>query len=199
MDETTISQVTPPTMMGTSSGGGKKKFLLPVIVIVVLLALLFGGVTFFRSKQETIPTPTPFPTEEPTPTIEETPTPAVTTSPTKKPTATPTKKPTPTAESSSSATTNTKGLTVRVLNGSGITGRAADTADFLKSLGYAIGGTGNADADTYEKTTISIKASKADKLATLKADLATKYEIGTTSATLAESESSDAIVIVGKN
>ena len=197
MDETTISQLNPAGMMNQAPrGGSKKKILIPVIIIIILLALIFGGVTIFRSKSETIPAPTPFPTEEPTAAPAESPTPQISPTPTKK-TAAPTKK--PVSDATSSASVNTKGLIVRVLNGSGITGRASDTADYLKGLGYAIGGTGNADTDTNEQTTISIKASKSDLLNTLKADLLVKYQIGTTSAALSSSESFDALVVVGKN
>lgn len=192
MDETTISQVAPQGMVSPQSRGGKQRFIIPILILVLLGALFAGG-KFLSSKGETIPTPTPFPTPQETPTP--TPTPVV--SPTPTPKATPTKKPTPTKEATSSA--NTKGLIVRVLNGSGVTGRAASLAEYLEGLGYGIGGTGNADNSDYDKGTITIKSSKENLLTTLKTDVATKYSVGTTSATLASTESYDALVIIGKN
>lgn len=194
MDETTISQVNPQGMLSSSSpGSGWKKFILPVVAVLIVLGLIVGGVNFFASRNEPIPAPSPFPT--PLPTAIPTPTPEALPTPTSKPKATPTKK--PTTEATSSATAS-KGLSLRVLNGSGLTGRAGAAADFLKELGYAITSTGNADNFDYDKATITIKKDKEAKLATLKTDLATKYSVGTTSATLAASESYDALVIVGK-
>ena len=197
MDEATISQVVPGVNFGTppqASSSGPKKFILPILAVLILLGIIGGGAKYLQSRSEQIPNPTPFPTAEPT--VVSTPTPEVSATPTSKPKTTPTKKPTPTKEASPSATS--KGLIVRVLNGSGIAGRAAGLADYLKGLGYEIGGTGNADKDDYEKSTITIKKDKESLLATLKSDLSTKYEVGTTSATLASSSDYDAEVIIGK-
>lgn len=194
MDEATISQVAPQTSFtgpNHPSPPGPKKIILPVLIVLILLGIIAGGTALLRSRGETIPTPTPFPTSPPT----ETPTPTVEETPTPKAKTTPTKKPTPTKEASPSAS---KGLTVRVLNGSGIAGRAAGLADYLKGLGYEIRGTGNADSEDYDKTTITIKKDKETLLVGLKSDIATKYEVGTTSATLTASESHDALVIIGK-
>lgn len=193
MDETTISQVNPqPTFAPQAGGGGGKKILLPIIIVIVVLAIIFGAGKFLGSRGQAIPEPTPFPTQQPT----ATPTPTLETSPSPTPKATPTKKPTPAATSSA---VTSKGLSVRVLNGSGIAGRAASTADYLKGLGYDIASTGNADKSDYENTTITIKSSKQSFLAELKSDLAKKYQIGTTSATLSATDSADAEVILGKN
>lgn len=188
MDETPISQLSPQTSFGPSPSAGKKKFLLPVVVILVLLGAIFGGANYLRSRNENIPTPTPFPTQAPT----ATPTPTV--EPTATPKATPTKKPTPTKEATSSA--KSKGLSVRVLNGSGKTGAAADLVAYLEGLGYESGGVGNTDSS--DTTTISIKSSKSSLLSALKADVATKYQVGTTDATLSATLSYDALVIIGK-
>ena len=202
MDDTTISQVSPAAM-GSPKGSGAKKIIIPLIIVLVLLGAIFGGAKYLQSRQDAIPTPTPFPTpqptEIPTPTIEATPSASPTTAarvtPTKKPTPTPTKV---ASSSASSSTTSTKGLTVRVLNGSGVAGKASTAADFLKGLGYEITGTGNADNFDYEQTTISIKSTKSSLLPTLKSDLSTKYSVGTTSAALSSSETADAVVIIGK-
>lgn len=116
-------------------------------------------------------------------------------SPTITPTGSPTKI-TPGPSEKPTPTVKPKGISVRVLNGSGVTGVAGKVADFLKSLGYAIAGTGNAPNYNYATTEISTK--KSQTLSTLQADLAGKYEVGSASATLSATESADAVVIVGK-
>lgn len=197
MDETTISQVNPQASFVASpqpSSLGPKKFILPIIIVLILLGVIGGGAKLLQSRGENIPTPTPFPTAEPT--QSPTPTAEVSSTPTSKPKATPTKKPTPTKEATSSATS--KGLIVRVLNGSGIAGRAANLIEYLEGLGYESGGTGNADNPDYEKTTITIKKIKESLLPTLKSDVVTKYQVGSTSADLSSTESYDAVVIIGK-
>lgn len=166
------------------------KKILWAFLVVLVLAILVGGVSFlrFRGGKEVEPTPTP------TPLIESTPTPFPTSgltptpSPKPKATPTPTTKPTPTVKP--------KGVSIRILNGSGVVGAAGKAADFLKSLGYEIVGMGNAENYNFEKTEISARGSQA--LLQLQTDLATKYEIGSTSAQLSATESADAVVIVGK-
>lgn len=169
-------------------GGAGKKILL-FLIVLLLLGGVVGGFIFLRgqagkSEEEAItPTPTEFPT--PTPTPQTSPTPTGKPTPTEKPTPTPTKKP-------------TKGITIRVLNGSGVAGAAREAADYLAGLGYEIAGTGNATSYDLDKTGIEIKKVKESFLAQLKIDLATKYSLGTTSATLSTTDSADAVVTVGK-
>lgn len=195
MDEGMISQVSPISIgPATPSAPGPKRFLLPIIIVLVLLGAIFAGAKYLQSRNEAIPAPTPLPTQAPT----ETPTPTI--EPTATPKATPTKKPTPTpTKTATSSATTSKGLIVRVLNGTTTSGLAAALIEYLVGLGYDSGGTGNADRQDYDKATITIKASKESLLSTLKTDVATKYSIGTTSATLASTESYDALVIIGKN
>lgn len=165
------------------SGKGKKFLLL--LIFIILIGAAIGGFNLVKSKQTTTEeeiTPIPTPTEEVTPSL--TPT-EVSPTPTSKPTATPTKKP-------------TKNLTIKVLNGSGVTGAAKLASDFLTGLGYEITSVGNADSQDFENTTIQIKQDKQSLLDQLKIDLSTKYTIGTTSADLSTASSSDVIVIIGK-
>lgn len=177
----------------TRRGGQGKKILL---VLIILFLVVGGGIFIFArgrggESEEIAPTPTPTETPasnaaSPTPTPEVSPTPTGKPTPTAKPSPTPTKK-------------ATKGLSLRVLNGSGVTGAAKDAADYLSGLGYEIVGTGNAnDIGSFETTTIEIKKDKESLLAQLKIDLQTKYALGTTSATLSATESADAIITVGK-
>ncbi|MBI2622044.1 LytR C-terminal domain-containing protein [Candidatus Microgenomates bacterium] len=169
--------------------GGSKKFFWFVLVLLLAGAIIGGFVLIGGQQKEEEIAPTPTPTEQPSPT----PTPETSPTPTKKVTPSPTEKlsPTPTKKP-------TKGLSVKVLNGSGVTGAAKEASDYLSGLGYEIAGTGNASTTDFENTTIDIKSAKESLLPQLKIDLQTKYTIGTTSATLSASESADAVVTVGK-
>lgn len=168
--------------------GGAKTFVW-LLILVLLIAAVVGGVIFVKGQggKEEEEAITPTPTETPTPTPS--PTPTATPTPTKKPTTTPT--PTPTKKA-------TKGLSIRVLNGSGITGAAKEASEYLSSLGYEIAGVGNAATQDFENTVLEIKKSKESLLAQLKIDLQTKYTLGTASATLSETDSADAVVTIGK-
>lgn len=174
-----------PEPINRGSGQGKK-----ILIISAILVLVLAGVGGFflikgQTSEEVAPTPTPTETPSPTPTSATTPT------PTKKLTPTPVASPSPTKKV-------TKNITIRVLNGRGTAGTAKEAADYLTSLGYDVVGTGNAASFDFESTTIEIKKSKESLLAQLKIDLQTKYTIGTSSATLAETDSADAVVTVGK-
>ncbi|MBI2430757.1 MAG: LytR C-terminal domain-containing protein [Candidatus Levybacteria bacterium] len=171
----------------------KRSFRKLVSIIVFLLILggigYFGATAFFggNSEEESkiilTPTDAPTPTEEVTPTPEESPT------PTPKPTASPIDTATGLDRSE---------LTVEVQNGSGQVGAASRASDFLKSLGYRVIATGNANNFEYENVTISVKSEVSKYLSLLKSDLSSQYTVGSTSATLSASSSADALVIVGK-
>lgn len=191
-------QVAPISRLENVGSPGKegRGKLFWLILVVVLIAALAGGGVYLRSRQsgESEVEPTPEPTIEvtstPTPTLTttSTPTPKVSPTPTPKPKASPT--PTP------QVSVAPKNITVRVLNGSGVTGAGAKAADFLRSLGYEIASVGNAESEDYDKTTILAKNSQT--LLSLQTDLATKYEIGTASATLSATDSADVVVTIGK-
>jgi hypothetical protein len=89
-------------------------------------------------------------------------------------------------------------LSVTVENGSGAAGVAGKGADVLKNLGYDVTSTGNADNFNYTGVTIQVKAASSDYLNLLKTDLGSSYTIGSTSADLPDSFSSDALVIIGQ-
>lgn len=182
----------------------KKRSWKKAVVLLLVLALLgFGGynaMAYFLSssavpeQQEVEITPTPTvevieetPTETPTP--EESPTPEPTKAPTPRPTTSPIDKTTG---------IDRRELSVEVQNGSGVVGTAGKASDFLKSFGYKISGTKNADNFDYTNVTISIKSASANYLPVLKKDLNTEYTVGDTNSTLSASSSADAVVIVGK-
>ncbi len=188
----------------TANSPKKRAFIyLGVFVVLIAGAILLGN--YLLSSQQTVSIkPTATPTQMPTPTESETvtPEPSVTSAIKKSVTPTVTVKSSPTPAKSAltpspAVTTATKSLQVEVLNGSGTPGEAAKAASFLKTAGYLITSTGNADAFTYEQTVIQIKKSKATFGAQLKKDLSTSYTVDPVIQTLAESATPDAIVILG--
>lgn len=176
-----------------------KKIFLLLFFLILLGIVGFGAYSFLGSQDESQeeeaqpPTPTEYilPSDTPTPEI------SITQGPTKKPQAA---KPTtqPTKATAPTQPVATKGLSVDVQNGSGVSGAAKKAADILTGFGYTIGTTGNADTFDYETTTILVKPSKSSFLDQLKKNLSSSYTIGTAAATLSSSVSSDALVIVGK-
>lgn len=175
--------------------GKSKKFLKLIIFVIVLIGLIWGvQKLFFGDSQKTkpvaiIPTPTEY--QFPTDTPASSPTGAVS-----NPTVTPTTKAVNPIDVSTGLDRST--LSIEVQNGSGETGVASKGSDVLKSFGYKVIATGNADNFNYENTTISVKSTKINFLALIKKDLGFSYTVGTTSADLSSSSTADALVIIGK-
>ncbi|MDP3941317.1 MAG: LytR C-terminal domain-containing protein [bacterium] len=180
------------------------------LLILALFLMLLGGVLFVGSrllgtkedqkKVESarvaptaiiVPTDTPVPSEEP--------------SPTKKEEKKETKAPTPTTKEEKKTIDpvdkatglDRSGLTVDILNGSGVSGAAGKMSSLLKDLGYVIGSTGNADNFDYQNVTIQVKSTKSKYLPLLKKDIGSSYSVGDASSSLA-SGSADVVIIVGK-
>ena len=173
----------------------KSRLVLVFLFFLVGAGLLFVGVKLLSMQQENqvVIAPTPTPTSSPL--ISEAPTPTeviVPSSVSKAPQTTPT----PTV--AASTTPSSKKLTISVLNGSGTAGAAGGASDALKELGYTVSFTGNAPSFTYEGITINIKKSKNSQLASLKKDVSGVGPVSSTSATLAETSTVDAQVIIGK-
>ncbi|HUD09663.1 MAG TPA: LytR C-terminal domain-containing protein [Patescibacteria group bacterium] len=165
-----------------------------VVVIVVLILLFLGFRAASSSKSSTsVPTPTLTPTIAVVPTETETPTPTTTSS------VTPTATPIPTLNPVDPTTgLDRSQLSVTVQNGSGTAGVAAKGETILKHLGYNVVGTGNADNFNYTNVVIQVKQASNNYLSLLQTDLGLSYTIGTTSANLPDSFSSDALVIIGQ-
>ncbi len=177
----------------------KKTVVLFAFVVLIIVAVLFVNLTAKSEKQSTstaseTPIATPIesgPTETPASNAA-----SATPVPTLIPTSTP--KPTPSANPVDKATgLDRSKLSVTVKNGSGVTGAAGKAADMLKGLGYNVVSTGNADNDDFVNVSIQVKVASSDFLVLLKKDLAS-YTIGSNSADLSTSFSSDALVIIGK-
>ncbi len=184
------SQYTPPAPRKRSP----KKFLYIIGAVIAVFVLL--NVVRFISSKISKPTPTPVPT----PTVSlETPNPTPSESPSPTPSASPTATSKPSVNSVDSATGLDRAkLSVEVQNGSGTAGAAGKAADFLKSLGYDVVSTGNADNFDYTNVTIKVKSSEQSYLPLLNKDLSANYSVGTTSSDLSATSSADALVIIGK-
>ena len=193
----TPSQFESSRTSRTGSSNSAKKYFVIIFAIVVLLLIIFGISKFIggSNNSEVEPTPAPteivFPTEEPSPTLE------AETTPTEEPTKSPTPKPTVNAVDKSSGLDRSK-LSVQILNGSGTAGASKKASDLLEGLGYNVIQIGNADNFDYEKTVIQVKSASSSYLPLLQKDLSGTYAIGSTSANLASSNQSSAVVIVGK-
>jgi len=170
-------------------------FILWVVALLAIVGIIGGGLLFFKQQSDSKePVESAVVTSTPTPTLmeTETPTPSTSSASKKTPTATPTKIASP------SATPKKTGLSIQVLNGSGISGVASTMKKFLEDKGYNVVGTGNAKNFEYAKTEIIIKADKTSSLDKLKTDLSASYSVGSTSATLDSTVAYDAQVIIGK-
>ena len=168
---------------------------LGIFVILVLTGLYFLGVNTKKEQvsssaspvASTMPTTPPLPTSAPT--VQES---AVTPSPK----VTIKKSPTPTTTSNSA--TNRADLKIAVLNGSGVAGAAKGVSSYLNGLGYTIKSIGNADDYTYKNITVRVNKSKSAYLLLLKKDLEANSSMSTVSASVVETTTADAEVIVGK-
>lgn len=179
-------------------GPASKAFLMVLIIVLIAGAVIFGASRFklIGGKSKVAPTQAPAPTSVPTEAPTETPAPTGGISPTSKPTTQPTKAAVDSIDKKTGL--DRSKLQVEIQNGSGVVGAAQKVSDTLKDLGYKVVAIGNADNFDYEQVSILVKSGKDAYLPLLKRDLAVNYGIGSTSATLSDSASSDALVIIGK-
>lgn len=89
---------------------------------------------------------------------------------------------------------------ITVLNGSGKGGEAGKLEKKLKSEGFAVLETGNADKSDYKKTIIKAKNKvPVSFLEKLKSYLETQFDLEEKVETLADSEKTEVVIIVGSN
>jgi len=89
-------------------------------------------------------------------------------------------------------------FTIAVLNGSGISGKAADEKTALTTAGYKVASTGNADNSNYTTTKISAKKSVSQAfLSKLEDELKKSYDVDSTVATSPDSDQTDVTVTLG--
>jgi len=113
-----------------------------------------------------------------------------TVSPTAQPTQTPSPTPTPSFKK--------EDLKIKILNGSGITGKAADLKKVLKDDQYGEILTGNADNNDYEKTIIKTKKEYTAAVEMVETTLK-DYVKSPQTDLLEDKEAADIIIIIGKD
>jgi hypothetical protein len=111
-------------------------------------------------------------------------------------------KPTPTVPPPTAAPTqkpvDLTAYTIAILNGSGISGKAADEKTALTTAGFKVTSTGNATNSSFTKTEISAKSTvNHDFLTKLENELNKSYKVDTTVATSPASDATDITVTLG--
>jgi len=167
------------------------RFLILVAVVIVLALIIFGISQLFFAKQSPKKESLVVPTVALTPTNSPEETKGAEVTPTKGTDKTPTPKP------GTSALDKTK-ISIEVQNGSGEPGVASKMSTLLKSLGYTVSGTGNADTFDYANVVIKTKAASSKYLPNLKKELSQTYTVGQTYSNLPDTAAVDIVVIVGK-
>jgi hypothetical protein len=191
MEETPLEGI---PALGSPKRPVNKRFVYLILIVLVILVAFFsyrifwakGKAAISQNPAVTAPSPTEsFPTDTPTPTLA----PNITITPTAVPTLNPVDQ--------ASGLDRSK-LSVTVENGSGGAGVAGKGAAVLTHLGYNVTGTGNADNFDFTNVVIQVKSASNSYLGLLQNDLGLTYTIGSTSADLPDSFSTDALVIIGK-
>jgi hypothetical protein len=112
-----------------------------------------------------------------------------------KPTPTPVISPEPTRTPEKK--TDLSAFSIQILNGSGISGKAAKLKTLLEDAGFTVSSTGNADLNDYTKTQVRAKKNVGeDYLKKLEATLKKEYVLSS-SPGLPPTGSADVIVIIG--
>ena len=106
--------------------------------------------------------------------------------------------PTPSPSSTQQPILNRSEWSFEVLNGSGITGQAKKIADKIKTLGYEVVKTGNADKSNFADSQILAKKEMTDKIELVIADLKDVIKIASVAGELNEGTAS-ARIIIGKD
>jgi hypothetical protein len=111
--------------------------------------------------------------------------------------ATPTNEPTP-ITSPTPKEVDLSAYTIRILNGSGITGQAATLKTALTDAGYTVGETGNADSSDYTQTVISAQTNVEQAyLQKLEELLKKTYQVDSTVKTIPSVGDSQVTVTIG--
>lgn len=145
-----------------------------MIIIVVVAALLgAGGFLYYQSSQQKLATP-------PADTMVS---------------VTPTEEPTPTPEE-----VDREEYTIKVLNGSGIVGKAGEVETLLTDEGFVVDSTGNAESYDYEETVIQAGEDVSPAfLQALRDVLREEYDVDSTFEAIEGDSDADVVVIVGQN
>ncbi|MFN4212347.1 MAG: LytR C-terminal domain-containing protein [Microgenomates group bacterium] len=112
------------------------------------------------------------------------------------PTATPTPTVTPTATATPTPSFKKEELKIKVLNGSGVRGKAGQVKEILKDKGYGEVLTDNADNFDYKVTQINVKKDKTQAASFIQNDLK-DYTPAPKIGELSEKEIADVVIIIG--
>ena len=104
--------------------------------------------------------------------------------------------PTPEPKISPSPTFKKDEVKIKVLNGSGTSGKATEVKTLLKEKGYQEILTGNAESFDYTKTVLQVKKSQSEISSVLKNDLKDNVS-SLKESTLPETEAADVVIIIG--
>ncbi|MFA6081974.1 MAG: LytR C-terminal domain-containing protein [Patescibacteria group bacterium] len=155
------------------------------IILISLLALLVSQAVIFYNNSQTTTTASPSTTTSATPTATGTATPSI--SPSTTTTATP----------SSTALTKAS-VTVKVLNGGGVTGAATKASTVITAAGFTVSSTANAKSYSYTTSYVYYKNANEKDLATELAAALTGYSVtAKVDATMATSDT-ELVVVIGK-
>jgi ABC-type glycerol-3-phosphate transport system permease component len=163
-----------------------------LIILFILAGLFFMGTKSKKTEEKIIPQPTA--TTAPTETSTATVSGSLSPSPSGKTTISPM----PSKAGQKTTDLDRSKLEIAVLNGSGTAGAARGIATYLSGLGYAIKATANADRFDYQQITVKVKKSKSNYLAQLKKDISSSPAAGTVTASIDDTITTDAEVIIGK-
>ena len=178
MDENNSQPPVQPAPIYQESSDKNAKWLWLLIFLIIIGALVFAffrgigpfaAISPFVSKAS--PTPSPSPFVESSPIVESSP--------------------------SSSPTLDKTSVKVRVLNGSGTTGKAASVKDLLETDGWKVSSIGNADSSDFKTTEVRVKDSAKSFEDAIIKDLSSKYSAGPSKDSLQSTDSADIEVIVG--
>lgn len=111
-------------------------------------------------------------------------------------TATPTPTLTPTATATPTPAFKKEELKIKVLNGSGVRGKAGEVKEILKDKGYGEVITDNADNFDYKTTEINVKKDKSQAASLIKNDLK-DYVDSPKIGVLEEKQTADVVIIIG--
>jgi hypothetical protein len=104
----------------------------------------------------------------------------------------------PTTKPSPTPSLDRKDIKVKILNGSGIKGKATDIKELLTKKGYSDIVTGNADSFDYTTSEIKVKDDKQDAFTLMKEDVSELLDINEASS-LDEDDPADIVFIIGQD
>jgi hypothetical protein len=170
-----LKDVRPDTTKEVEKGRGPGgKFIAVAVVVLLILGAIVGGVMYFQKGVEETAV-----MEENT---------AVQT--------TETATPTPVEEE-----VDLTGVTISILNGSGIAGEAGKVKNLLSENGFTADNiqAGNADSYDYEDISVSVKSDLSEKVyEAIDSALSEVYDVKLSEDELQDSSSFDVVIIVGK-